>query len=250
MSDLLKILFCLICVATPAVAADIDFVRDVRPLLQRHCTECHGQKAQKSGLRLDVRAEVFRGGDNYGPAIVAGMPEQSPLIELITSDDDSQRMPPESQPLSEAEVAVLTDWVRQGAHWPDGADFGVVEDLSQHWSFRPPDRPEVPIVQHSQWAKTSIDHFILASLNEQQISPSPEADPATWLRRVSLDLIGLPPDPSDVADFLRRVRDADPQAVEAAFSEVVDRLLTSEPLRRTLGSALAGCRSLRGYPWI
>ena len=205
-----------------SLAADVDFVRDVQPILQEHCYACHGQEKQTSGLRLDIKSEAFKGGDGWGPFAVAGEPDESPLIELVTDDDEDSRMPPGEEPLSAEQIATLTAWVEQGAVWPDGVDLAVLEDRLDHWSFQPVVMPEVPQVTNHDWPRSPIDHFVLSRLEQQGLAPAPPADPVTWLRRVTFDLTGLPPTPHEVDEFLQRVEQG-----EAAYAEVVERLLKS-----------------------
>jgi len=205
-----------------ANAAAVEFVRDVRPILQKHCYSCHGAGKQKSGLRLDIKSEAFKGGDGYGPSIVAGKSKDSPLIQFVNSDDKDSRMPPEGERLSVAEIATLTKWVEAGADWPDGVDLAKLEDKRDHWSFKPVVQPAVPDTRDKAWPRHDVDRFVLARLEEAGLEPAPEAEPVAWLRRVSLDLTGLPPTPEEVAAFLK-VDHASGQSHAA----VVDRLLTS-----------------------
>jgi hypothetical protein len=197
--------------SSPAVAAPVDFVREVRPLLEQHCYECHGEKKQKSGLRLDVRSAAFKGGDEQGASLVPGKAKDSPLIKLVSSTDPDVRMPPKGAGLSAGEIATLTQWVNEGAVWPDGVDRIQLADRLDHWSFKP---LTVPPGNHS------IDSFIAAKLKENGLARSPEADRVTWLRRVTFDLLGLPPAPGQVAAF---VKDQRPDA----HARVVDELLQS-----------------------
>ncbi|MGB8852692.1 MAG: PSD1 and planctomycete cytochrome C domain-containing protein [Pirellulales bacterium] len=192
-------------------AESVDFVRDVRPILQRHCHRCHGEAAEKSGLRLDVKAAAFRGGDGYGPAIVVGKAADSPLIQLVTSTDRSERMPPEGDGLSAAEIATLRKWIDAGAAWPDGIDTAKLVDKRDHWSFKP---LAVAPGDHS------IDSFVDAGLAKEALTPAPEADRRTLVRRLFLVLHGLPPTPEQVDDFL-----ADPDP--AAYERLVDDVLAS-----------------------
>jgi len=193
-------------IALPAAAAPVDFVHDVRPILDRHCIECHGEKKQKSGLRLDVKAAAFKGGDGEGPAIVAGNARESPLIRFVTSADPEQRMPPKGDRLPPAQIATLTRWIDEGAVWPDGVDRVKFADPREHWSFKP---LAVPPGRHS------IDTFIAAKLREHGLTRSPPAARATWLRRVTLDLTGLPPTPAEI------------EGKHETDEQVVDRLLAS-----------------------
>jgi hypothetical protein len=205
-----------------AAGGELSFVRDVRPILQQHCYACHGEQKQKSGLRLDIKSEAFKGGDGYGPSLIAGNSAESPLIELVTSDDADSRMPPDDPPLSAAEIATLTKWIDQGADWPDGVDLAKLEDRLDHWSFKPPTLPAVPAVGDEKWVRHNIDRFVLAELEQRGIAPAPAANAVTWLRRVTLDLTGLPPTPAEVIDFLSAA-----DRGEAAYTAVVDRLLKS-----------------------
>ncbi len=204
--------------------ATIDFVRDVRPIFQKHCYSCHGEAKQKSDLRLDIKSEAFKGGAGYGPIVVPGNVEESPLLELVTTDDEDSRMPPEGVGLSAAEIDTLTKWVEQNAVWPDGVDLAVLEDRLDHWSFKPVTQPLPPAVSDETWTRNAIDSFVLAKLQREGLTPSPPADAVTWLRRVTLDLTGLPPTPEQVTAFLQHSNAADN---DNAYEAVVDRLLQS-----------------------
>lgn len=207
---------------TQAQTAEVDFVRDVRPIFEKHCYSCHGATKQKSGLRLDVKSEAFKGGDGYGPSLIAGEADESPLIELVRSDDEYSRMPPKGEPLSAKEIGTLTRWVDAGAAWPDGIDLVQLEDRLDHWSFKPSQLPGVPATKDRQWSRNAIDHFILSRLQQAGLTPAPPADEVTWLRRVTLDLTGLPPTPQEVTAFLEEVAKGEP-----TYIAVVDRLLKS-----------------------
>ncbi|WP_233200341.1 PSD1 and planctomycete cytochrome C domain-containing protein [Blastopirellula marina] len=206
--------------ANTASAEPVDFVRDVRPILQKHCYECHAGDARKSGLRLDVRSEAHKGGELYGAAITAGKPEESPLWTFVGDEAADLVMPPEGPALAAAEVATLRRWIAEGAVWPDGVDEVTLEDPSDHWSFRPVVAPTLPSVQQADWPQNGLDHFILAKLEEKGLSPSGPATRTEWLRRVTFDLIGLPPTPQEVAEF-HSDQSAD------AYERVVERLLAS-----------------------
>ncbi len=206
--------------ASRADADPVDFVRDVRPILEKHCYECHGSAKQKSGLRLDVKSAAFQGGELYGASIVVGKSDDSPLIQFVADENADLIMPPDGDGLSTAEIATLTRWVNEGAVWPDDADLVILKDLRDHWSFKPLTNPTPPHTRDADWPCHPIDRFVLARLEQAGLRPACPADRVTWLRRVSLDLIGLPPTPQQAADF---VRDASPNA----FERVVDRLLRS-----------------------
>jgi len=198
----------LILLASSSLAAAVDFVREVRPILQKHCYSCHGEKKQKSGLRLDIKAAAFKGGDKHSPDIISGKAKDSPLIHFITTDDDDELMPPKGK-LPATDIATLTTWINEGAPWPDGVDLAKLEDRRDHWSFKPLQVPSSP---------QSIDAFIDAKLAEKKLHRSPPADPVSWLRRVTFDLTGLPPTPAEVSAFLN----------DQDHAAVVERLLKSE----------------------
>lgn len=204
---------CLLASAT-AAAAPVDFVLDVRPIFERHCYECHGDKKQKGGLRLDVKAAAMKGGDSHGPDIIPKKAKLSHLLQVVTSLDEDEVMPPKGTRLSAAQVATLSAWIDQGAVWPDGIDAVKLKDTRDHWSFKPLRTAPEGI---SQGSAPSIDGFVDAKLAEKGLHRSPPADPATWLRRATFDLTGLPPTPEEVAAFVRQ-----PDRAAA-----VDRLLAS-----------------------
>jgi hypothetical protein len=200
-----------------------DFADDVRPLLEAHCCSCHSGELAKSGLRLDLKEAAFAGGDGWGPAIVPGRADDSPLIQFARGDDPDLLMPPEESGvprLSPADVALLVEWVNAGAVWPDGVDTAHAVDKTDHWAFRPVLRPVVPDVRQRDWPRNDIDRFILARLEAEELPPSPEADRREWIRRITLDVTGLPPTPAEVHQFLA---DRSPDAHE----QVIERLLTS-----------------------
>lgn len=194
-----------------ALAEPVDFVRDVRPIFQKHCYECHGEAKRKSGLRLDVKSAALKGGDNHGPDIIPGNSKASPLIQFLITQNEDELMPPDGDRLSTAEIALLTRWIDEGAVWPDGVDLAVVEDRTDHWSFKP-----IAVTEGTH----SVDSFIAAKLAEHQLAPAPEADRVTWIRRASFDLTGLPPTPLQIAAFVNDTR-------PGAHERVVQRLLDS-----------------------
>jgi hypothetical protein len=200
------------------VAGDrVDFARDIRPILARNCCECHGPEKRKSGLRLDRKADALAGGDS-GPVIAPGRSDESELISRVTDDDPTTAMPPKGRRLSRRQVELLRAWIDQGAPWPDGVDATPV--AIDHWAFRPPSRPTPPAVRRGDWVRTPIDTFVLAKLERLGVSPSPEADRPAQIRRLSLDLLGLPPTLAELAAFV-----ADP--APDAYDRLVDRLLAS-----------------------
>jgi hypothetical protein len=203
----------------PPATAKIDFDKEVRPILAMHCVKCHGAEKSKGGLRLDDAKKLADGG-NSGPAIVPGKSAESRLIHAVAGADADLKMPPEGPELSAAQVGILRAWIDQGAKWGDGP-ITTTTAKSKHWAFQPIRRPPVPAIQKPPSALANpIDAFILGRLEKEALSPSPPASKATLLRRVTLDLIGLPPSPKEVDEFLA---DESPQAYE----KVVDRLLAS-----------------------
>ena len=204
--------------AAPSPPADApDFAREIQPLLAKRCHGCHGPDKQEAGLRLDLRRRALLGGDS-GRAILARSAEDSPLVLRIASMDETDRMPPDGEPLSAKEIARIRNWIDHGAAWPDA--LAGHEALDDHWSFRPVHRPPPPEVRKKDWPRGPLDAFVLAALEQKGLEPSAEADRPTLIRRLYLDLVGLAPQPDEVAAFLG---DNQPQAYE----RVVDRLLAS-----------------------
>src|SRR5262249_52596699 len=203
----------------PAAARTIDYVKDVRPILVTRCYKCHGPKKQKADLRLDDKAAALRGGSDGVEAIRPGHSAESELIRRAGNFAPEERMPREGERLTTEQVGILRAWIDQGAKWPDDSS-GRSGKARGHWAFQPPGRLAVPPVRAKDWARNPIDRFVLARLEAEGLSPSPEADPVTLLRRLSLDLVGLPPSPEEVDAFLA---DASGHAYEPA----VDRLLAS-----------------------
>ena len=200
--------------AAPPARAEIDFGRDIYPILQRSCFECHGSQKQKGKLRLDSRDALLRGGRS-GPALVAGKADGSELYRRIVLPKGSKAiMPDRGEPLSPHQAALIRRWIDQGANWPKTVVTG------RHWAYIPPVRPTLPVVKNTGWPRNDIDHLVLARLEKEGLRPSPEADRAALIRRVTLDLTGLPPTPAEVDAFLAD-RDAD------AYEKLVDRLLAS-----------------------
>ncbi len=203
----------------PAATGKIDFAKDVRPILTTACLSCHGPDKQRGGLRLDDGTAALRGG-NGGVVIKPGDAAGSRLLALVAGLDAEQRMPPKDKPaLTPGQVGVLRAWIEQGAPWPRGEVAAAVAH-SSHWAYQPVRCPAVPAVKDAGKVRDAIDAFVLARLEKEGIAPSPEADRNTLLRRVTLDLTGLPPTPDEVDAF---VNDRGP----GAYEKVVDRLLAS-----------------------
>ena len=206
-------------VVPPAIAGGekrVDFARDIYPILQRHCIECHGEDTQEGQLRLDARAPFLEGGIS-GRVVVPGAPDRSVLWQRIIETDPERRMPQDAEPLGLQERDVLRRWILEGATWPEGV--GPRVERRPHWAYQPIQRPPVPLAG-AGWARTPIDNFLAEKLAEKGLAFSPAAPKAVWLRRVYLDLIGIPPSPREVDAFLA---DRRPGAEE----RVVDRLLAS-----------------------
>lgn len=203
------------------VERKVDFVKEVKPILLEHCAKCHGPKQHESGLRLHNKHDFFAGGDG-GATVVVGKSAESRLIHFVSGADPDTRMPPEDEGelLSADQVALLRGWIDQGAEWPDSADEDSPRGGSDHWAYKAPVKHELPSVQNPAWCKSAIDRFILARLDAEKLAPSAEAERGSLLRRVSLDLIGLPPTVEELDAF---VNDSSPDAYEQA----VDRLLAS-----------------------
>jgi hypothetical protein len=195
--------------ADPPLKA-VDFDRDVKPIFAKHCTSCHGAEKQKSSLRLDVRSGVLAGGEG-GKVIVPGKSADSRLIEYVSSDNPDVRMPPKGARLTAAEIAILQQWINEGAKGPDD---GAKENPANWWSFKPLKKPTVPA------GANPIDHFIRAKLSDKGLAPSKEADRRTLVRRLYFDLIGLPPTPEEVEAFVN-------DKAADAYEKLVDKLLAS-----------------------
>jgi mono/diheme cytochrome c family protein len=196
-------------------AAQVDFDRDIRPIFQSRCYECHGEKKQKNGIRFDQKHTVFQGGDAGKPLLVPGKSSDSILIQRLVTTDEDEVMPPKGERLTAEQIALIRAWIDQGAVWPEGK-----AAPKKHWAYEKPVRPALPAVAHRSWPQGGIDYFILERLEREKLRPSPEAARATLIRRVSLDLVGLPPSLDEVDNFLN---DPSPRAYET----VVDRLLSS-----------------------
>jgi len=226
----------------PPAAASFDFNRDIKPLLESTCVRCHGETRQKSSFRLDSREWLLKGGEEHDRVIVEGHSEQSPLIRLVAGLVEDVPMPPakENVRLTTKQIGLLRAWIDAGAKYPAGVTLvntnasaatadeadadrvaaAVLERGKDHWAFKAPVRPALPTVKNTAWATTPIDRFILARLEKEGLAPEPEADKATLLRRVSLDLTGLPPTLPELDAFLA---DDAPDA----YAKQVERLLAS-----------------------
>ncbi len=202
----------------PAAATNVDFVRDVQPILGENCYGCHGPRKHESELRWDNKQIAMRGGD-LGPDIIPGRSADSRMIRSVAGLIPDLVMPKSSERLNGKQIGILRAWIDQGAVWPDSASVKVA-DPREHWAFKAPVKPPLPSVKSKKWARNPVDEFILAKLQAEKLRPSPMADRPTLLRRLSLDLTGLPPTIEEVDDF---VADRSPNA----YSKQVERLLAS-----------------------
>ncbi|MCU0719613.1 MAG: PSD1 and planctomycete cytochrome C domain-containing protein [Pirellula sp.] len=209
-------------------ATVVDFVRDIRPILERHCYDCHSGEQPNSSLRLDHKASAFAGGELFGNKIIRTDSNESLMIEFVSNPKHDMRMPPEGEMLSQLEIDVLKKWIDQGAIWPDGVDQVEIADPREHWSFKPMKSltelggfnetisdPDNPI-----WPRSTIDLFIQTKLKEAGLKPNDDATRRDWLRRVTLDLTGLPPSFEEISAF-EKSTEID------SYEQVVDRLLAS-----------------------
>ncbi len=195
------------------------FETNIRPVLFEKCFSCHGPKAQQGGLRLDTRAALLTGGGG-GPAVVPGDPDRSLIVKAVHYDS-ALKMPPSGK-LKPNEIAALTEWVRMGAPWPEAKSQPqpAAKPAGAHWSFRPVKKVAPPKVKNAKWVKSPIDNFILAKLEAKSLSPAPQADRRTLIRRATFQLTGLPPTAEEIAAFAN-------DKSSNAFEKVVDRLLAA-----------------------
>ncbi len=207
-----KFLLHFLLIATPALG-EVDFSREIRPLLNKHCTACHGGVKEAGEVSFIYRDRALGKGESGKPVIVPGDPEASEMMARILSTDPDEIMPkPEhGPPLAKEEVELLRQWIKEGAKW------------GEHWSFVAPQNHPLPVVKQADWPKRDLDRFILARLEKEKLRPSKPAAPEAWLRRASLDLIGLPP----TVDELDAFQKAAAINIDAAIDAETDRLLAS-----------------------
>ncbi|MGE0128274.1 MAG: PSD1 and planctomycete cytochrome C domain-containing protein [Blastocatellales bacterium] len=203
---------------TSAQSRSIDFRRDIEPILRANCYQCHGEKKASARLRLDNKQLAMKGGIS-GAAIAPGNSKDSRLMKRILGEGDEARMPIGGDPLKADQIELIRKWIDEGAVWPES---GAAKEsaIPQHWAFAKPVRPAPPQAKNKTWVRAPIDSFVLSQLEKQNLAPAPEADKVTLIRRLSLDLIGLPPTIEEVDQF---VNDSSPDA----YNKLVDRLLTS-----------------------
>lgn len=195
-------------VVLPGAAAEVSFVRDVKPVLARRCFQCHGPTAQEGGLRLDRAEAALAELDSGLRAIVPGRVEDSALVARVSAREEAERMPPEGPPLTAEQIETLRQWISEGARWEN------------HWAFEPPRPHAPPAISHAAWRENPIDAFILARLEEHGLDPAPPADKRTLIRRAYFNLLGLPPNVEQVKAFLEDDR-------PDAWDRLVDSLLAS-----------------------
>ena len=205
------------CLSVDGRAAEISYLRDIQPLLETRCYRCHGAERQRGELRLDVREFALKGGESGQSGVVPGHSDESRLFKLVASDDDDERMPPanaKETPLTAEELDLVKRWIDGGAEWPEslegkapklGIGMQVTSEDRQHWSFLPIKRVVPPGVEDSSWLRSSVDAFIGHAQEEQSINPSPQAEAPKLVRRVFLNLIGLPPSPEEMALWTGRI---------------------------------------------
>ncbi len=205
---------------TPAFTEDQlrQFETHVRPILEEHCLKCHGSMKQWASLRLDSREAILKGGDS-GPAAVAGQPDESLLIRAVRHDDENLKMPQDDR-LTDAQIEILTLWVKSGLAFPAASAASGRHRDPNHWAFTPPAEVVIPKVQNSAWTQSDLDRFVLAQLEAAGLLPAPKADKRSLIRRVTFDLTGLPPTPAEISAFLNDER-------PEAYQELIERLLSS-----------------------
>ena len=213
----------------PAADRKVDFVKDVQPILRKHCFECHAEGNEEGGLNLGVKSRALEGGD-HGPVFAAGQSAASRLIHLVAGLEKDKLMPPEDNPpLTKDEIGILRAWIDQGAEWPAGTDVldPRLEQARTHWAFQPLRSVEPPAVKDEGWVRTPIDRFILASLEAKGLAPSPRAESRALLRRLSFDVTGLPPTLALSGLASQEAESTREAEWEKAHEAVVDKLLAS-----------------------
>jgi hypothetical protein len=207
----------------PAVSRKVDFEKDVQPIFRERCFECHSTGNEEGGLNLGVKARTLKGGQS-GTVIQPGQSAKSLLFQRVAGMKEGEIMPPEGEPLSPEQVGIIRAWIDQGATWPQETDVldARTEQARKHWAFQPLDHLETP-KPAAGWSQTPIDSFILKSLQSKHLTPSETISPRSFIRRVTMDLVGLPPTPEDITEFEASCK-AD---LDAAVSALVDQLLAS-----------------------
>jgi hypothetical protein len=204
--------------ASMVAAGEVDYLRDVKPLLKHKCYACHGALKQQSGLRLDTTTSLLAGGES-GAAVTSGKPDESLLLDVLTGDAGF-RMPPanEGSPMTDREIELIRVWIADGAQEP--ADEQPQSDPKSWWSYQPIEQPQLPDVTEADWCRNEIDYFVAAARETNTLPHVAETSKAAWLRRVFLDLIGLPPTRQELHDFLAT---DSPSAYENTVDELLNR---------------------------
>lgn len=211
--------------ATTLLAQEkLDFGRDIQPIFQRHCAECHGADEQNGGLSFAETATLFVEADSGQRAVVAGHPEESALIQRLRSKNELDRMPPEGDRLPEETIERLVTWISQGADWPEAGTTPKPRVVkSSHWSFQPRADSEPPVVGDESWPRGPLDRFIQAKREAAGLHVAEDADPQVLIRRITYNLTGLPPTPEEVTRFVAAAKA--PGQRDTAIAELVDQLL-------------------------
>lgn len=211
--------------AESTAGESIEFERDIQPILRAHCADCHGEGEQNGGISFAHRPSVFAEADSGERAVVAGDVGASNLLARISTDDQSLRMPPDGDRLTDEQIERLRDWVAAGAPWPEVREVAMDEKSEQaNWAFQPITDPVPPAVQDETWPRGALDRFIQSRRENAGLSPAPDTDPVTLIRRATYALTGLPPTPTEVQEFVAAADS--PQGIEKAFADLVDRLLS------------------------
>ncbi|MEP4079550.1 PSD1 and planctomycete cytochrome C domain-containing protein [Haloferula sp.] len=201
---------------TLPLSAAVDFEKEIKPILDENCLDCHGPEKERSALRVDQRGIMLKGGDSGLPAVVPGSPEESYLLEVVDGRDPDTLMPPKGDPLTSGQVALIETWIKEGAEWPGQMD-QVAETTTDHWSFQEVVRPEVPA-----GSSNPVDAFLDRSLKEAGVAPNPQSDARSLIRRASIVLTGLPPTPEGVAAFEQAFATNEEKAYESLVDELMD----------------------------
>ncbi|NBR04271.1 MAG: DUF1553 domain-containing protein [Planctomycetes bacterium] len=196
-----------------------DFDREIKPFVVRSCVSCHNAESKRGGFRMDSARAILKGG-NSGPAVLPGKSSESLILHALTGKENVEQMPPKGPKLSKDEISLLRSWIDSGAKLP-ASEALAVEDVKKttHWSFLPITKPALPVVADKDWCRNPIDYFVMNRLAKDKMTPSVQADRSTLIRRVSLDLTGIPPTPIEVENFLN---DKSPNAYEKVVARLLD----------------------------
>ncbi|WP_338020072.1 PSD1 and planctomycete cytochrome C domain-containing protein [Rhodopirellula sp. P2] len=223
----LSLLILAACMGNVGAAEKVDYENDIAPILEDRCVYCHGEDEQESGLRLDSRPHMLRGGDSGLPGLVPGHPEKSYVMDVIRHAEDATAMPPDDDQLADEEIELISRWISEGADWPGQMD-AVLKFESDHWAFQPVVRPEIPVISETKdranaQALQPVDAFLRSRLAEEGLDYSDPAEPRRLIRRLAIVLTGLPPTPEETETFVREFS----AKGDLAYEQAVDRLLQS-----------------------